>query len=232
MPNTMKDKTLNVATMVLVITASVLGIIRIKEYFAPTEVSGQVAQQVPEWEKYSAGTLRIGNQNAAVSIVEFSDFQCPYCKLAAADIKALRKEYGESISWTFRHVPLHGASRAAAAAAECAARYGAFEQMHDRLFELADSIGLRSWSSFARESGIRDTVEFGRCMIGSAADSAITRDSIAASTLGIRGTPTFLINQRQVSGNVGISALRKTVQQVLPAASWHAKLSRGVFSAR
>lgn len=148
------------------------------------------------------------------------------------DIRILRDEYKESVAWVYRSVPLHSASRAAALAAECAGRQGAFVAMHDRLFAGSDSIGIRAWSSYAAESGIQDTATFVRCLQGASADSAILRDSLAAAALGIRGTPTFLINERQLAGNKGIAALRDAVRRALPEQPWYTRVARKIVSFR
>jgi protein-disulfide isomerase len=104
------------------------------------------------------------------------------------------------VSVIYRHYPGHEFSVAAAIAAECAARSVRFEAMHDLLYAQAESIGKRPWARFAAEAGVSDTVAFSRCVRQRSTIDAIARDTLAATALGVDGTPTFLINDLAVVG--------------------------------
>lgn len=87
--------------------------------------------------------------------------------------------------------------------------------MYDRLFQLQDSIGIKPWSAFATESGITDKKTFDICMHDDSNDAALRIDSIAGTRLGVRGTPTLLINDLRFSGSPGRDSLNHYVNKAL-----------------
>lgn len=92
---------------------------------------------------------------------------------------------------------------------------GRFEDFHNLLYVQTDSIGLKPWTSFASDVGINDTMSFSSCMLDPAVEAVILRDSSAAMALGARATPTFLINDVMVSGNIGFNQLNELVKAAL-----------------
>lgn len=88
----------------------------------------------------------------------------------------------------------------AARAAECAAAQGRFEQFHDAVYAKQDSLGLKSFASFARDAGVPDSVAFGACNDGTAPVPVVQRDIAAAGALGGTGTPTLLVNDLMLPG--------------------------------
>jgi predicted DsbA family dithiol-disulfide isomerase len=201
---------LNGATVVLVICAILTTALRLRDARAtpnsplPTvsdSGGNRIAPKtVANWRIYADAGNRMGPTNAAVTIVEFSDFQCPFCRRAAPTLRALRRRYPEDIAVVYRHFPGHQYSLAAAVAAECAGNAGYFEPYHDMLFAQAESIGKKPWSRFATEVGVRDTLRFSKCLRDQAVTHAVLRDTLAATALSVRGTPTFLINDLEVTG--------------------------------
>jgi protein-disulfide isomerase len=170
---------------------------------------------VKNWQRYGAQGVRLGPDDAAVTIVEFSDFTCPPCRAAATDLRDLRRLYPRSVALVYRHLIVHDRGKVAAIASACANRTGAFESMEDILFEQADSIGSKHWSKFAMEAGIRDTARFERCMREASIRNVITRDSIVAGRLGARGTPTLLLNNLRFDGYPGRKPLEAYLVQFL-----------------
>lgn len=138
----------------------------------------------------------IGSQNAPVKIVEFGDFECPFCKAEDSVYRQVARAHGSSVALVFVHFPLHFHRFAmpAARAAECAAAQGRFAQFHDLLYDLQDSLGLKSWSSYARDASIQDTLEFGDCIRSSHEFERIEAGVDAAKRFNIHGTPTVLVN--------------------------------------
>lgn len=158
----------------------------------------------PDWQDYAVGGHRIGPANADVLLVEFADFQCPACRELAGRLQASAKRLPGRVGIVFRHFPLpmHRFAMEAAIASECAARQNRFAELHDKLFEAADSIGIRTWSSFASSAGVPDVTEFERCRTDSSATSVVRHDIDAAKKLGLHGTPTVLMNGVRFSGAV------------------------------
>jgi protein-disulfide isomerase len=155
------------------------------------------------WREYADGGHWIGSRDAKVVAVEFADFQCPACRALAGQFQQLREKYPADFAFVFRHWALggrHPFAREAALASECAARQGRFANMHDVLFGHADSIGIRRWSAFAADAGVPDMEHFNRCLSDSSVAAAVDRDALAASKLGGRGTPTFILNGKRITG--------------------------------
>ena len=206
---------LNAATVLVTLAAVAVAALRLREAFSPSAERDQNSprtRRVTEWRQYSREGTRIGPKEAPVTVVEFLDFQCPFCRVAAADLRDLRSWFRDDLAVVYRQLPVpsHPFAYTAALAAECASQYGAFEKLHDIFFEQADSLGRKSWTRFALEANIRDTTEFGRCMERPSTRAAVARDTVAAAALGAHGTPTFLINDLMVSGNPGLVTLNQS----------------------
>ena len=173
----------------------------VRDEFFPRPRPGQPPPTfVAGWRRYATGGNRMGPATAAVTIVEFADFQCSICKRAAAGLAGLRKRYAKDVAVVYRNYPGHTFAFAGAVAAQCAAQQGSFEAFHDLLYQQADSIGSKPWVRFAEQAGVEDTSRFTRCLAEPSVAQAVARDTAAAHELRIRGTPTFLINDLEIEG--------------------------------
>ncbi len=144
------------------------------------------------WSTVADGS-RLDSSSAPIALVEFSDYECPYCRqqhtVLSASIAA-----GRSQGVAFRHLPLaiHPRARGAALAAICADRVGRFVPMHERLFTTTTWIADTNWVREALASGVTDTATFTACMRGRSAQERLESDVALARDLGIKGTPTFI----------------------------------------
>ncbi|MDZ4675263.1 MAG: thioredoxin domain-containing protein [Gemmatimonadota bacterium] len=158
----------------------------------------------PGWREYRLDERGQAEAEAeVVDIIEFTDYSCPFCKLLASALDTVLNEHGNRVRWTVRYFPLEDrnpAALAAAIAAECARRQGAFKAYHDVLFENQSSFGQVPWVELAFQVGLVDTLRFSQCLTGGVAAAVVRRDQAAGRMLGIRGTPTFLVNDRKVTG--------------------------------
>ena len=141
-------------------------------------------EAVVDWETYGREGHRMGPLNAPVTIVNFSDFTCPYCQTQAPVLKTIRRQFAGQVAVVFRHQPsqTNDVGRRAAIAVECAARADAFEAYHDLLFHHMDSLGTKSWTSLAHEAGVSDTTAFRTCLGDPTVDDTVDRDVAAASS--------------------------------------------------
>lgn len=168
--------------------------------FTPTATATPAASGPPayvkQWRTLLAIGVPIGNPDAEIKIVEFADFECPFCRHADSVFKAVRSKHPSLVGVYFVHFPLrmHRFARLAARSAECAYGQGQFAAMHDVLFQKQDSFGLKSWVDYARDAGVVDTAEFAKCMASHRQVPRIREGVAAGEKLGIRGTPTVLIN--------------------------------------
>jgi protein-disulfide isomerase len=172
---------------------------------------------VADWQRFASTGHRFGSTSAPVTIVEFSDFQCPYCRAIEPLLKQTLLKYGGRVALIYRHFPLsqiHPLAYSAAIAAECAGSQGRFNAYHDSLFA-GDSLGDRAWTTIAGRAGVSDTLQFEPCLSDSLPTRAIKRDVAAGDQLGIIGTPTLLINQDRVTGGADPGVIDSVVQLAL-----------------
>jgi protein-disulfide isomerase len=153
-----------------------------------------------------------------LTVVEFMDFQCPYCARWAARLDSLGAEFGDAVQVTLDHFPLprHPHALPAAIAAECAHEQGAFPELKRALFAGQAGFGSRPWGSFAEEAGVPDLELFAECSARSP-DSfeRIGHGMELGRRVGVRGTPTVWING--VSGQPSLAEARRRIEESLQA---------------
>jgi len=162
-----------------------------------------------------ADAPRIGPADAPVQIIEFADYECPYCQQVNADIKRVEEQFGNKVSFVYKDFPLpmHPLAEKAAEAARCAGAQGKFWEFHDYLFE-----SKHLQTSFLKEEARTlklDTDRFDKCLSGGEQTAAVKKDSEEGRRVGLEGTPSFFINGHFMSGNIGFMKLRETVMQEL-----------------
>ena len=168
-----------------------------------------------------------GVDNAPVVLVEFADYQCPYCQKVNPQIQQLKKEYGDSLTVIFKDFPLpmHHSSEKAAEASRCAGEQGKFWEYHDVLF-YSKQIELDALKEHARVLKL-DGDRFDSCLDSGAEAAAVKKDLEEAKSLGLTGTPSFFVNGHFFSGVVDYAALKDIVNQQLNlVAAQHTQLSK------
>jgi protein-disulfide isomerase len=160
---------------------------------------------------------RLGSESAPVQIIEFADYECPYCQQVNADLTRLREQFGNSVSVTYKDFPLpmHPLAARAAEAARCAGAQGKFWEFHDSLFE-TKRLQVSDLKEQARKLKL-DTARFDQCLDSGEQAAAVKKDSKEGQRLGLQGTPSFFINGHFMSGAIGYMKLRDTVMQELGA---------------
>ncbi len=158
----------------------------------------------PDAQRYAVpidGLPSMGARNALVTIVEFTDYDCPFCGKAEHTIVAIRRKYGDDVSIAVAEhpLPMHPHARDAALAALAAAQVAGFEALHPKLFENPDSRSPGDLAQLAVDVGI-DRNAFERARDSDAPAVALAQAESLASALHVRGTPTFFINGRKVGG--------------------------------
>ncbi len=157
-----------------------------------------------------------GSKNAKVVIVEFSDFECPFCARVNPALKQIEQEYGSKIAIYFRNFPLpfHGNAQKAAEAAQCANEQGKFWEMHDILFDNQQALDVASLKGYARNLGL-DTAKFNDCLDSGKTASIVQNDLAAGRVYGVSGTPTFFINGKALVGAQPYSAFKQAIDAEL-----------------
>lgn len=201
--------------IILLITALVLGGVAILIAFVnmnqqdPSAILGKIVRE----DSHKVGS-------GSVQVVEFGDFQCPACAQAHPDVKKLKEEFGNDITFVFRNFPLpmHANAQAAAEAAEAAGVQGKFWEMHDKLFEtqsqwgsLADPTSI--FAQYAEELGL-DREAFTEALTSRTHKDRVASDQSDGYSVGVSGTPTFFINgKRQASFDY--ETLKKAIEAEL-----------------
>jgi len=158
----------------------------------------------------------LGSPQRQIVLVEFSDFQCPYCAKAHETIKQFMASHQQQVTFVYKHYPLsqiHPEAMAAATAAWAAGQQGRFWDYHDRLFTNQPQLGEPLYVSLARELAL-DEQRFNTDRKSDRAHQAIATDMQLADRLGIQGTPFFLFNGVPFSGAISVSALEAQLAQV------------------
>ena len=158
----------------------------------------------------------IGGENADVVIVEFSDFECPFCARGAETIHELIEEYGDDIKVVYRDFPLgfHQYAHISAQAAECAAEQDKFWEYHDLLFENQNALDSDSLKGYAEELGL-DTDQFNECLDSGEMSAEVDADLAEGSSYGVQGTPAFFVNGELISGAQPIENFRPVIDKYL-----------------
>lgn len=158
-----------------------------------------------------------GSANAPITIVEFADFQCPYCASAQPVVEEVLKQYKDKIKFVFKNYPLvqiHPEAIPAAIAAECANKQGKYWQMHDALFENHKKLGEETYLSLAQKIGLKID-DFNNCRKDQAIHDKINADIEYGQSLGINATPAFYINGIQLMGSLPKSEFEKVINNEL-----------------
>ncbi|HUE95414.1 MAG TPA: thioredoxin domain-containing protein, partial [Longimicrobiaceae bacterium] len=151
--------------------------------------------------------------DAPVTIVELSDFECPYCsRFHEETFPALRRLYGDRVQWIFvnRYFPEHPSAERAAIAGECAHRQGRFWEYADLLFAGQERLGDGVIEDAAREIGL-DMATFEACVNNRETAAEVAADQAEGDRLGVDGTPTFYVNGHMVLGAQPVSVFNQII---------------------
>ncbi|OLD98448.1 MAG: disulfide bond formation protein DsbA [Cyanobacteria bacterium 13_1_40CM_2_61_4] len=166
-----------------------------------------------------------GAETAPVTLVEYGDFECPYCGAAYLIVKKIRQVMGDQLRFVFRHFPLtqmHPHAESAAEAAEAAGVQGRFWQMHDLLFENQHTLDPWHLLGFAEELGL-DTERFGRELEDGVHRERVRADFLSGIRSGVNGTPAFFINDIRYDGSWDIPPLLEALERAGAAKASAAK---------
>jgi protein-disulfide isomerase len=155
-----------------------------------------------------------GRSDAPVSLVEFGDYECPFCGRAYWVVKEVREAMGDQLRYVFRNFPLtqiHPRAELAAEAAEAAGAQGKFWEMHDLIYENQDALDLESLASFAAGLGL-DTERFLSDLNLRSHAGRVAEDRNSALRSGVNGTPTFFINGIRHDGPTDFESLLNALQ--------------------
>ncbi|WNZ65213.1 thioredoxin domain-containing protein [Myxococcus sp. MxC21-1] len=182
---------------------------------APAAAPGAPAE--PPVQKVDVGNAPVkGDKNAPVTIVAFSDFECPFCSRVVPTLKQLEDQYGGKIKVAFKNQPLpfHANAKLAAAAALAAHEQGKFWEYHDKLFANQRALDRASLEKYAQELGL-NVDKFKAALDQGKFNAQIEADMAQASSVGASGTPTFFINGRTLVGAQPVDAFKRVIDEEL-----------------
>ncbi len=158
-----------------------------------------------------------GTEGTGVTLLEFADFQCPYCQQIQPSLDKIEAEYKGKVSFAYKDYPLpmHAEAEKAAEAAHCAGAQGKYWDYHDVLFA-KKQLDQPTLKSYARDLKL-DTKEFATCLDSGQMAGVVGAQNAEAQALGVQGTPTFFVNGRYVSGNVTYERLKSVINEELSA---------------
>ena len=198
---------------------------RAREYFNELKKNANVQITLPEPPKApverkevaATGPAR-GPEKAPVTIVEFSDFQCPFCGRAIKTVEEVMKAYPNDVRLVFRQFPLefHKQAPKAAEAALCANDQGKFWEMHDQMFSNQQALEVDKLKEYAKKVGL-DPAKFDKCLDSGEKAATIKTDQEAGQKVGVNGTPAFFINGIMLSGAQPFDEFKSIIDSELQA---------------
>jgi protein-disulfide isomerase len=156
-----------------------------------------------------------GATNPVVTIVEFSDFECPFCRQLQTTLRQLIESYGKDVRLVFKHLPLEGHrnSLPAARAAYCAAEQDRFWQFHDGLWD-SKNLSPAVFEQLASDLGL-GIAKFKACIESEQSRAAVTKDLETAKVFRIDSTPSFIVNGKVIKGALSLADLQRIIEQEL-----------------
>jgi protein-disulfide isomerase len=183
---------------------------------APRDAAARGIDPNRRYQVNTKGAPTRGDPDAKVAVVEFSDFQCPFCSRSVSTLDQIERAYGDRVRIVFKHMPLsmHSKAPAAHAAAEAAHRQGKFWPMHDKIFANQAAMSPEKYREYARELGL-DLRRFDRDVADASLKKRIDADAAEAAQLGVNGTPAFFVNGRYLRGAVPFQDIKKLLDEDL-----------------
>ncbi|MEN3335359.1 MAG: hypothetical protein V7641_4724 [Blastocatellia bacterium] len=187
----------------------------VTEILSRAKIETFLSEPVPPASTINAEGPSKGPRDASVTIIEFSDFQCPYCKQAATNLKPLMQSYGSDVRFVFKQMPLpiHPDAFKAAQASVCAGEQGEFWEYHDILFS-ADDLSEQALKKYASDLGLPSD-EFNSCLASEASATVVRRNMQEARQADVQGTPTFFVNGKIIRGLKSLEDFKNVIDHTL-----------------
>jgi len=162
----------------------------------------------------------LGPKDAKVTVIEYSDFECPFCQRFYPTVKEILKSYPKDVRFVYRHFPLtsiHPNAQKAAEATECAAKLGgndAFWKLHDKIFERTPNIAPDVLLTLAKENGLKEA-DFKKCLDSGEMAAKVNQQMQDGSSAGVQGTPATFVNGKLSSGAIPLESLKAAIDAEL-----------------
>jgi protein-disulfide isomerase len=198
-----------------------LAVAAVRFFLGPTVPQPDPAD-LARFDELSSAGHSLGDSSAPIALVLFTDYQCPSCRAFEQTVRALRDSLETPFRIVVRHAPLHRIhpqARSAAQLAECSAREGSFEVVHDALFMFADDVRNERWDKILSSASVRDSAAERTlsCLRGGEMEAVLARDSVARGLFDFAGTPTLILPNQVTAGAPKFELLRRMVNGSLAA---------------
>lgn len=157
-----------------------------------------------------------GDNNAPITLIEYGDYQCPFCGAAYPIVKQLQKHFGPQMRFVFRNFPLteiHAYAETAAIAAEFAGTHDRFWEMHDAIYEKQEMLSPELLFQLTKQLKLSPK-ELEQAILNNTFESKIRKDFIGGVRSGVNGTPTFFINEHRYTGPVDFATMVEAIESV------------------
>jgi protein-disulfide isomerase len=192
----------------------------LEEYHQKLRAAAKVEEALPPFRvEVAAAGPTSGEAKALVTMVEFSDYQCPFCGRQEPTVKRLLDEYKGKVKLVYREFPLpsHDHAQKASEAALCAEDQGKYWEMHEKLFANQTALEVPRLKSYAKDLSL-DTAKFDKCLDGSEKAAAVQSSVSAGKEAGVNGTPAMFINGRPLAGLTPYEKLKEVIDAELARA--------------
>ncbi|HET8553696.1 MAG TPA: thioredoxin domain-containing protein [Rhodanobacteraceae bacterium] len=203
----------NIATGILVLCAIVVTTLVVLQYLSAHKTNVRISGHINNFKSLLAHRpVNLGSDSATLKIMEFSDYQCPYCRQLEPNLQALVKRYPNKVAvvrYDFPIAQAHAHAYKAAIASRCAGLQNVYEPFEAELFK-AD-LGKVNWRELAHEAKVPDIPKFWSCVSKNESAPLVDADIKLANKLGINGTPTLVIRGDIISGLKSVEVLESLV---------------------
>ncbi len=207
----------DLGTVVMMVAALGMTGLVIRQQFFPPPAPGTVDIDVSDdWAQFIEGGLRIGPDDAAVTIVEFGDYECPFCRTFHPVLSQILGEFPEDVALIYRFYPLdyHPSAYPTARMALCAKDQGRFKEAHDRLYEIEELAEIDP-TVFGEEVGVYDAERFIQCSAAELPRPEVQADLALAEKLNVNQTPTIVVDGLQLARRPNVEELRALIVEAL-----------------
>ncbi len=186
------------------------------QYYVNPLMSGVTPGKFLELPQLNKSDRFKGSDSAPITLIEFSDFQCPFCKKAQATVKQILADYPDKVKLAYKHLPLaiHPDAEYAAEAAECAGDQGKFWEMSETLFTNQEKLDKNSINKYGRELKL-DYKKFSDCLFVGKFKAKIDADAKTAAEFGITSTPAFFVGDEFISGDASFEDFKTVIENQL-----------------
>lgn len=197
-------------------SGKVLGVADTGNQPAANQPSGEPTADPTKLAKVTDADHIRGDKNAKVTLIEFSDFQCPYCGRVEPTIEKILKDYSGKVRLVYRHFPLsfHENAQKAAEASECASEQGKFWEMHDKMYANQTTLTVDDLKGYAKGLGL-NTSQFNSCLDSGKYASKVSAQEAEGQAAGVNGTPATFVNGTLVSGAVPYEQFKAAIDAAL-----------------